>query len=61
MDPMTNGQRVEVLWHRGEADVWYRGVLLEGGRVQFDEPYPFMHDGPFILQPEEIAALRSAD
>ena len=53
------GQRVEVLWHRGEADVWYPGTMLEGGRVRFDESFPFVGDGlPFILEPEEIADCR---
>jgi len=54
------GQRVEVLWRRGDEGVWYRGVLLEGGRVQFDESYPFVVDGPFVLEPEEIVVLRPA-
>ena len=62
---MTNsspraGQRVEVLWHRGEADVWYRGAMLEGGRVAIDDPTFFVIDGPFVLEPEEIAELRLA-
>ena len=58
-DQIALGARVEVLWHRGEADVWYPGTMLEGGRVQFDEPYPFVGDDlPFILEPEGIAAGR---
>jgi hypothetical protein len=56
---MEPGQRVEVLWHRGEADGWYRGLMLAGGRVKLDEPFDFVSDGPFILEPEEIAEVRA--
>ena len=56
---MRPGQRVKILWHRGEADVWYSGTVLVGGRVKFDEPFPFVGDDkPFVLEPEEIAECR---
>ena len=32
---MRPGQRVEVLWHRGEADVWYRGTMLRAGAYRW--------------------------
>ena len=52
--------RVEVRWHRGDEGVWYRGTLLEGGRVQFDESWPFVDEGAFVLEREEIADCRPA-
>lgn len=35
-EPPARGQRVEVLLHRGQADVWYRGTVIDGGRVRLD-------------------------
>ena len=52
------GQRVEVLWHRGDEGVWYQGTGLSGGRVKFDESFPFVSEGAFILEREEIADWR---
>ena len=47
------GQRVEVLLHRGEVDVWYAGTA-EGGRVRLDT-YPH---GDSVVEPDEIADWR---
>ena len=58
---MKRGDQVEVLWHRGEAGVWYPGVLLDCGRVQLDEAFiPFAPEERLILEPEEIAEVRAA-
>ena len=54
------GQRVEVHWHQGETDVWYRGAMLEGGGVAIDDPTFFVFDGPSVLEPGEIAEPRLA-
>ncbi len=53
------GQRVEVLWHRGDADEWYAGTMLEGGRVQLDHYIPFAPEERLILESEEIASWRT--
>ena len=55
---MRPGQRVEVLWHRGMADEWYPGTVLEGGRVEIDDPGLFVIAGSVVLEPEEIAEWR---
>ena len=51
---MRAGQRVEVLLHRGEADVYYPGTALAGGRVQLDD-YPY---GAPIVEPGDITDWR---
>jgi hypothetical protein len=43
------GDRVEVLLHRGMADVWYSGAALAGGAVQLD---PHEYDWPLELRAE---------
>jgi hypothetical protein len=51
---MRDGQRVEVLLHPVEADVWYAGTALHGKRVQLDD-YP---NGPSIAGPGDITDWR---
>ena len=57
---MQRSDRVEVVWHPGEADVWYRGTPLDDGRVHLDDYIPFAPEERLVLEPEEIAGLRPA-
>lgn len=57
---MKPGDRVEVLLNRGMADEWCPGTLLDGGRVELDDPSLFVSHGPYIAQPEEITEIRPA-
>jgi hypothetical protein len=51
---MHDGQRVEVLLDRGEADTWYAGTAFDGGRVTLDDnPH-----GPPIAEPADITDWR---
>lgn len=56
VDEAKPGDRVEVLLHRGEADVWHSGTVLAGGGVSLDEPDDT--DGSAIVNPEAIAEWR---
>lgn len=59
LDDIEPGQRVEVLMHRGEADVWYRGTTAERGRVILDDGFPYgSPPGPQVAEPAEIADWR---
>lgn len=57
-NPSHLGRRVEVLWNHGDPGAWYPVTVLDGGRVKFDNHFPFVPDPPFILEPEEIADWR---
>lgn len=53
MDTMKDGDRVEVLLNRGEADVWYAGTI-EGDNVRLDD---YAHGEP-LATPADITYMQ---
>lgn len=59
MNRMRQGQRVEVLLHRGMADVYYPGVAIADGRVLLEDGFPYGDSpGALLVEASEVADWR---